>query len=71
MYERIIVKAIEKDIKILGISFESLGSEEYSPSQSEDFKNKIQNAKRENFEYFNENNSVEDSLLFDLKKLIS
>ena len=32
MYERIIVKAIEKDIKILGISFESLGSEEYSPS---------------------------------------
>ena len=56
MYESIVLKAIEKDIKILGISFESLGSEEYSPSQSEDFKNKIQNAKREKFEYFNENN---------------
>ena len=46
VYEKIVVKAIEKDIKILGISFESLGSSEYSPTQGEDFKSKIQNAKK-------------------------
>ena len=47
MYENIISKAIDKDIKILGVSFESLGSDEYSPSQSDNFKNKIiKNAKR-------------------------
>ena len=56
VYEKIVVKAIEKDIKILGISFESLGSSEYSPTQGEDFKSKIQNAKKEKFEYFNKNN---------------
>ena len=56
MYESIILNAIEKNIKILGISFESLGSEEYSPTQGDDFKSKIQNAKKENFEYFNEKN---------------
>ena len=58
MYENIIAKAIEKNIKILGVSFESLGSDEYSPSQSENFKNKIKNAKKENFEYFNEKNVI-------------
>ena len=59
MYENIIAKAIEKDIKILGVSFESLGSEEYSPSQSENFRNnRIKNAKKENFEYFNEKNVI-------------
>ena len=58
-YENIIAKAIEKDIKILGVSFESLGSEEYSPSQSDNFKNNIiKNAKKENFEYFNEKNII-------------
>ena len=57
MYQKIVEKAVEKEIKILGISFESLGSEEYSPSQTDEtFKNKIKNAKQENFEYFNENN---------------
>ena len=55
-YENIVLKAIEKNIKILGISFESLGSEEYSPSRSDNFKKGIQNAKKENFEYFNEKN---------------
>ena len=49
-YENIIEKAIEKDIKIFGVSFESLGSEEYSPSQSDNFKNNIiKNAKKDNF----------------------
>ena len=56
MYENIILLAIQKDIKILGVSFESLGSAEYSPSQSANFKSQIQNAKKENFEFFNENN---------------
>ncbi len=57
IYQNIVAKAVEKEIKILGISFESLGSEEYSPSQTDEtFKNKIKNAKQENFEYFNENN---------------
>ena len=32
MYENILAKAIEKNIKVLGVSFESLGSKEYSPS---------------------------------------
>jgi len=59
MYENIISKAIDKDIKILGVSFESLGSDEYSPSQSDNFKNEIiKNAKKENFEYFNEKNVI-------------
>jgi hypothetical protein len=59
MYENIISKAIDKDIKILGVSFESLGSDEYSPSQSDNFKNEIiKNAKKENFEYFNEENVI-------------
>ena len=56
MYERIVSKAIEKDIKILGISFESLGSSEYNPSQSDSFKKKILNAKSEKFECFNKDN---------------
>ena len=50
MYEKIISKAIEKNIKILGISFESLGLDEYSPLQTDNFKNNIiKNAKKENF----------------------
>ena len=58
MYEDIIGKAIQKKIKkILGISYLSLISDEYSPSRSDNFKNKlIKDAKEENFEYFNEEN---------------
>ena len=41
MYENIIAKAIEKDIKILGISLDLLGSEKYSHPQSQNFKNNI------------------------------
>ena len=55
-YEKILAKAIEKNIKVLGVSFESLGDKEYSPSQSEDFIKVAKNAKKENFEYFNEKN---------------
>ena len=47
MYERILTKSIEKNIKILGVSFESLVSDEYSPSLTENFKkNVIKNAKK-------------------------
>ena len=58
MYEDIIGKAIQKKIKkILGISYLSLISDEYSPSRSDNFKNKlIKDAKEENFECFNEEN---------------
>ena len=57
-YEQIITKAIQKKIKkILGVSYESLISEVFSPSRSEEFKSEIINfAKRENFEIFNDNN---------------
>ena len=57
-YEDIVGKAIEKKIeKILGISYLSLISDEYSPSRSDNFKNKlIKDAKKENFEYFNKDN---------------
>ena len=56
-YEDIVSKAIEKKVKILGISYISLFSEEYSPSRSDKFKNElIKDAKEENFEYFNKDN---------------
>ena len=56
-YEDIVSKAIEKKIKVLGISYISLFSEEYSPSRSDKFKKElIKDAKKENFEYFNINN---------------
>ena len=68
IYENIIEKAIEKNIKILGVSFESLGSEEYSPTQSNNFKNNIiKNAKKENFEYFNEKNVILEFGSADIK----
>ena len=56
-YEKIIMKAIDKNIKILGVSYVSLGSSEYSPSRSETFKTAITKAKEENFIYFNESNT--------------
>ena len=57
LYENILEKAINKKIeKILGISYISLISDEYSPSRSENFKNIIKDAKQENFEYFNKEN---------------
>ena len=57
-YENILDKAIEKNVKVLGVSFESLGSKEYSPSQSEDFITVAKTAKKENFIYFNEKNVI-------------
>ena len=57
-YEQIITKAIQKKIrKIIGVSYESLISEIYSPSRSEKFKSELMNfAKKENFEIFNQSN---------------
>ena len=48
MYEKILKNVIEKNIKVLGVSFESLGSSEYSPSQSEDFKATAKKARQSN-----------------------
>ena len=58
VYEDILGKAIEKNIEnILGISYLSLISDEYSPSRSDNFKNKlIKKSKKENFEYLNKDN---------------
>jgi len=57
MYENIIKKAIEKNIKIIGISYEAITSNELTPSSTDDFKNVIKNAKKENFEGFNSTNT--------------
>ena len=56
-YEDVIILAMQKKVKkILGISYLSLISDEYSPSRSPNFKKYIKGAKEENFESFNENN---------------
>ena len=55
-YEAIVKKAIEKQIPIIGVSYESLISNKISPSRSEEFKQIIKNAKKELFESFNESN---------------
>ena len=59
VYEDIITKAIKKKIKkILGVSYESLISEKYSPSRSNKFKNEVVKfAIKKNFEYFNQLNT--------------
>ena len=58
-YEDIIIASIDKNIKkIIGVSYFSLISEEYSPTRSENFKNKVKSAKKENFEYFNKDNVI-------------
>ena len=58
-YEKIIINAIKKNIKkIIGVSYESLISEEYSPSRSDEFKKEIINSEIKNyFEFFNKNNT--------------
>ena len=66
-YQNIIVKAIEKDIKILGISYISLISDEYSPTRGENLKKAAENAKQGNFIYFNENNTLFNSEVQKLK----
>ena len=66
-YENILAKAIEKNVKVLGVSFESLGSKEYSPSQSEDFIAVAKTAKKENFIYFNEKNVIFEFGSADIK----
>lgn len=59
-YENILTKAIQKKIKkILGVSYESIIREDYSPSLTEKFRKDILKlALKENFEYFNESNTT-------------
>ncbi len=59
-YESIIGKAIEKNIKVVGVSYLSLTSDYISPSRSNEFINKVKNAKSRLFEsfYYNDNNDT-------------
>ena len=58
VYEKILTEAIRKKIKILGVSYESIIYEKYSPSLSDIFKKEIiKLAIKENFEFLNENNA--------------
>ena len=56
-YENIIERAIAKNIKVIGVSYDSLTSDVISPSRSQDFINNINNANQELFESFNETNT--------------
>ena len=55
-YEEIIKLAIEKNIKVVGVSYLSLNSDEISPSRSDSFKESVKNARKELFEGFNNTN---------------
>lgn len=55
-YEHIIEKAIQKNIKVIGVSYLSLVSNSVSPSRSNEFINNVKSAKRRLFESFYENN---------------
>ena len=59
IYEKIIINANKKNIKtIIGVSYESLISEDLSPSRSDEFKKEIANLKnKNNFEFFNKDNT--------------
>ena len=57
-YEDMIKIAVEKNIKIVGVSYLSLNSSAVSPSRSTDFINNTRNAKEVLFESFNEQNTV-------------
>lgn len=61
-YEDIIEKAVAKNIKVIGVSYLSLKSEDISPSRSNDFINNTQNAKEELFESFYYNNDKDNNI---------
>ena len=63
-YEDIIEKAVAKNIKVIGVSYLSLKSENISPSRSEDFINNTQNSKEELFESFYYNNDEDNNIKF-------
>lgn len=63
-YEHIIEKAIEKNIKVVGVSYLSLISNSISPSRSNEFVNSVKRAKRRLFESFYYNNNYENNIIF-------
>ncbi len=63
-YEHIIEKAIEKNIRVVGVSYLSLISNSISPSRSNEFINNVRNAKRRLFESFYYNNDYETNVIF-------
>lgn len=64
-YEDIIERAVAKNIKVVGVSFLSLISNEISPSRSTDFMNNTKNAKEELFESFYYNSDEDTNILFN------
>ena len=63
-YEDIIEKAVSKNIKVIGVNFLSLTSQEISPSRSSDFINNTKTAKQELFESFYYNNDTSTNTIF-------
>ena len=57
VYEGIIERAIAKNIKVIGVSYDSLISDIISPSRSQEFINNVNNANQDLFESFNETNT--------------
>ena len=64
VYEDIIERAVEKDIKVIGVSYLSLKSSQISPSRSSDFVNNTANAKEELFESFYYNSDNDTNIIF-------
>ena len=57
-YEDIIERAVQKNIKVVGVSYISLTSNEVSPSRSQEFITNTSGAKENLFEAFNKNNTI-------------
>ena len=57
IYESIIERAINKNIKVVGVGYQALKSSKISPGRSNDFIKNTQNAKQSNFIEFNTSNT--------------
>lgn len=64
IYEDIIEKAVAKNIKVIGVSYLSLTSNEISPSRTSEFIKNTRNAKPELFESFYYNNIEDTNIIF-------
>lgn len=64
IYEKIIQQAINKDIKVIGVSYLSLKSSEISPSRSQNFIQSISSAKESLFESFYYNGENDTNTMF-------
>ena len=64
VYENIIEKAVAKNIKVIGVSYLSLTSNEISPSRTSEFIKNTKNAKPELFESFYYNSMEDTNIIF-------